>query len=106
MPNPPATKPSSGSKNAISSSSGTFTPLGELKSGNAEFGITFELSDGADDLKEQSPRGRAGIDALLQDNEVDTALLQCRGQLQQVLQAAAEPVEFRDHERVAGPQLG
>jgi hypothetical protein len=68
--------------------------------------LTLELSDRADDLKEQSPRGRAGIDALLQDNEVDTTLLQCRGQLQQVLQATAEPVEFRDHERVAGPQLG
>src|SRR5450755_3173994 len=68
--------------------------------------LTLELSDGADDLKEQSPRGRAGVDALLQDNEVDAALLQCRGQLQQVLEAASEPVEFRDHERVAGPQLG
>ena len=62
----------------------------------------LELGDRPDDLKEQpADRGR-GVDSLIEGNEVDAALPQLAGELDQMLQRATEPIELRHHELIAG----
>ncbi len=52
----------------------------------------FELGDRAEDLEEHPPDRGGGVDALVEDGQVDTAALQFVGQVNEVFQGSAEPV--------------
>ncbi len=66
----------------------------------------LKLGDRADDLKEQPADGGAGVDSLVDDNEVDATVLQ---QLVSSIRCSSEPVEpvepveLGDHELIARP---
>jgi hypothetical protein len=56
----------------------------------------LELSDRSQYLEEHSADGGGGVDALVEHHQVDLAGLQQVGQLEEVFQRSAEPVEFGD----------
>ncbi len=62
----------------------------------------FELGDRADDLEEQPADRRRGVDPLIEHDEIDAALLEMPGELDQMLQRAAEAIELGDDELIAG----
>jgi len=49
----------------------------------------FELGDGPEDLKEHPPDRDGGVDALVEDDQVDTTARQVLGQLVEVLEGNA-----------------
>lgn len=61
------------------------------------------LGDGSQDLEEHPPDGGGGVDALVEDHQVHPARGGLVGQVDQVLQGAAQPVQFCDDELVAQP---
>src|SRR5450755_3823464 len=58
--------------------------------------------DSTDDLKEQSPNRRRGIDPLVEYDQIHSPGLQELGDLNQMLERAPETVKLRDDELVAG----
>ena len=62
----------------------------------------LELGDRPEDVEEHPADGGRGVDPLVKHDEVDAAALEPLGELDQVLERAAESVEFGDHELVAG----
>jgi hypothetical protein len=63
----------------------------------------LKLCDRADDLKEQTADGGRRVDPLIKHDQVDTAGLEDLGELDQVLERPAKPVEFGHHELIADP---
>lgn len=58
-----------------------------------------QFCDRAEDLEDHpSDRGR-GVDALVEHDQVDLAVLQVLGQGGQVLKGAAEPIQLRNHQQ-------
>ena len=49
------------------------------------------------------PDSGGSVDALIEDDQVDAASLKVVGQLDEVLQRTAQPVEFGDHDLIASP---
>ena len=66
----------------------------------------FELGDGAEDVEEHSPDGGGSVYSLVEHHQVDAAVAEGLGQLDQVLERAAESVELGDDELVAGAVSG
>lgn len=62
----------------------------------------LELSDRADDLEEQPADRRRGVDPLIEHDEVNAALLEMLGELDQMLQRAPEAIKLGDDELIAG----
>jgi len=52
----------------------------------------LELRDRSEDLEEHPADRSGGVDALVEDDEADTALLELPRQLDEVFQGVAEPV--------------
>src|SRR6266545_1160985 len=74
---------------------------GEAVEGAFGHECVFELGDGAEDLEEHPAQRGRGVDALVEHHQVDAPLVQLGGQLDEVLEGPAEPVEFGDDELVA-----
>jgi hypothetical protein len=64
----------------------------------------LELGDRAEDLEEHPADCGGGVDALIEHHEVDAARLDVGGDLDEVGQRPAEPVELGDR-RSAGAAL-
>jgi hypothetical protein len=61
----------------------------------------LELGDRPEDLEKHPADGGGGVDALVEHDQIDAAGLKVLGQLDEVLQGAAEAVEFGDDELAA-----
>ncbi len=71
---------------------------GEAVEGALPHQCGFELGDGAEDLEEHPADRGGGLDALVEHDQVDAALLQLGGQVDEVFEGVAEPVELGDYE--------
>ena len=63
----------------------------------------LELGNGPEDLEEHPPKGRGGVDALVEHDQVDAPGLELVGKSDQVLKRAPEPVQLGDDQLVALP---
>jgi hypothetical protein len=81
-------------------SAGAAAGAGGVQAVDGAFGHqdVLKLGDGAEDVEEHAAHGGGGVDALVEHHQVHALGLQLLGQLDQVFQRAAEPVEFGDHE--------
>ena len=61
----------------------------------------LELRDRPEDMEEHPSHSGGGVDALVEHDQIDAALLQEPGELDQVLEGAAEPAEVCNHQLVA-----
>ena len=68
--------------------------------------LALELIDRAEDMEDQPPGRRGGVDLLLQDDQVGAALAQLLGERQQVLQRPHRAGQPGDDEHVALAQVG
>ena len=66
--------------------------------------LTLELGERPDHLQHHPPRRGGGVDSLGQRLEPHLHPLEAIQEGQQVLEAAAEPVELPDHQHVPGAQ--
>ena len=64
--------------------------------------VALELGDGREHVEHELASRCGGVDALLQDHEVDSPLPQAFGQLTEVLHAAAESIELDYHRQSPG----
>ena len=62
----------------------------------------LELRDRPQDLEEHPADGGGGVHALVEDHQIDLALLENAGGLAEVSSGAPEPVELGDHQLVPG----
>ena len=56
-------------------------------------------------MKQQASSGITGVEVLIEDLEVDLLAVEFGGNLAQVQRRAGEPVQARDHERIAFPDI-
>src|SRR6266496_3179593 len=68
--------------------------------------LALELVDRAEDMEDQPPGRRGGVDLLLQDDQADAALAQLVGERQQVLQRPHRAGQPGDDEHVARAEIG
>jgi hypothetical protein len=62
--------------------------------------ITLELADRRKNVEQQLSRGRSGVDALIDDHEIDAERFQLGNEIRQVAHAAGEAVEFHRSDRL------
>ena len=68
--------------------------------------LALELGHRAEHVIDQLAAGRGGVDPLAQRAEMNAVLLEPRQQVGQVQHRAAQPVELKHDQHVAGPQFG
>ena len=68
--------------------------------------VALKLGQRGEQIKHEPALGRGRVQVVLQADEVDALVLKPCHQHHQVFQRAAQPVEFPDHERIAGAQSG
>lgn len=80
---------------------------GCLESGLGAFAdeVAFEFGDAGEDMEDELSAGCGGVDAFGEAGELDLEFVQAVDQVDEVLDAAAEAVEFPDDDLVAGAQL-
>ena len=80
--------------------------LGGLQAGAGAFAnkLSLELDQGAHDVEQQPAAGGAGVDRLGDGAKCHAPLPQLGDDLDQMFQAAPEPVQPPDHQGVAGEQ--
>jgi hypothetical protein len=67
--------------------------------------IALELPDRPEDMEDQAADGRGRVDALIEHDQADTGRVEVGGQLDEVPDRPGQPIEFRDHQDVTGPQV-
>ncbi len=65
--------------------------------------LADELSEGGEDVEDETAAGGSGVEGFLQGPEADAAATQIGDDRDEVGQRAGEPVERGDDEGVAGP---
>src|SRR4051794_32044051 len=78
---------------------------GEAGEGPLPDDVPLELGQGAEDVEDELAAARRRVDGLLQAPEAHAAMAQVGDCLDEVLEAASEPVELPDHERIPGPHV-
>ena len=78
----------------------------EALAGALDDQLALELIDRAENMENQPPGRRGGVDLLLQDDQADAALAQLLGERQQVLQRPHRARQPGDDEHVALAQVG
>lgn len=63
----------------------------------------FELGDGAEDLEEHPSDGGAGVDAPVEQYEVDAPFVKGGSEFEEAAEGSIGPVLFRAEEPVGGP---
>ncbi len=63
--------------------------------------LLLKLGQGRKEVEDESPSGGAGVEPLLERDEVDTAFVQPVHDLEQVADRAAQPVQPPHHQRVS-----
>src|SRR3546814_8644908 len=74
--------------------------------GAVPYQIALELGKRAEDVAYQHPAWRGGIDLLGERAETHAARRQLADFLEQVAHRTPKTIEFPDHQRVAGTQIG
>ena len=67
--------------------------------------FSLELGNGPQHMKQQASGGITGVEVLIEDLEVDLFAVEFGGNLAQMQRGAGEPIQARDHERVAFPNI-
>jgi hypothetical protein len=67
--------------------------------------VALALGQRAEDMEDQVPARGGRVDLLLQAAKADAAVFEPADGVDQVPQAAPEPIELPHHQRVDGPQV-
>ena len=78
----------------------------EALAGALDDQLALELVDRAEDMEDQAPGRRGGVDVLLEDHQADAALAQLVGEREEVLQRPHRAGQAGDDEHVAFAQVG
>jgi len=86
------------------------SPLGRAhpRGGTLANQVALKLGDAAQDVKKKPARGRARVDALIEDHEVNAEGLKLAGEAGKVMDATREAIQLRAGENVeaSAPSIG
>jgi len=70
--------------------------------------VTFELRDSREDVEQEPPSRRGGVDLLIEHDQIDTQSFELPHQSDQVVDAPGQSVEFHTGHDIdlAGPDCG
>lgn len=79
---------------------------GEPVEGAFDDELTVVLGHGCEDVEDEPPAWGGGVDALFEDDEVDSFVLEAADEVEEVLVAAPDPPEPGHHDLVARHKAG